>query len=67
LIGFSKLARRFERPFPVARRQTKAVLMRDERAVKPFSEVARDLRASDFKKTHALRTRNENRKSAHAT
>jgi hypothetical protein len=41
--------------------------MRDERAAKPFSEVARDLRALDLKKTHALRTRNQNRKSGHAT
>jgi hypothetical protein len=41
--------------------------MRDERAAKPFSEVARDLRALDLKKTHALQTRNQNRKSAHAT
>jgi hypothetical protein len=67
LHQFFRLARRFERPVLVARRQTKAVLMRDERAAKPFSEVARDLRALDLKKTHALRTRNQNRKSAHAT
>jgi hypothetical protein len=40
--------------------------MRDEREAKPFSEVARDLRAPDLKKTHALQTRNQNRKSAHA-
>jgi hypothetical protein len=48
-------------------RQTKALLIRDEREAKPFSDVARDLRALDLKKTHALQIRNENRRCAYAT
>jgi hypothetical protein len=45
-------------------RQTKAVLIRDEREARPCFEVARDFRALDLKTTHALPACNENRRCA---
>jgi hypothetical protein len=50
-----------------ADRQTKAVLIHDEREARPCFEVARDFRALDLKTTHALRACNENRECPHAT
>jgi hypothetical protein len=50
-----------------AGRQTKAVLIRDEREARPCFEVARDFRALDLKTTHALTACNENRECPHAT
>jgi hypothetical protein len=50
-----------------ASRQTKAVLIRDEREARPCFEVARDFRALDLKTTQALPACNENRECPHAT
>jgi hypothetical protein len=50
-----------------ASRQTKAVLIRDEREARPSFEVARDFRALVLKTTQAITACNENRRCAHAT
>jgi hypothetical protein len=44
-----------------AGRQTKAILIRDEREARPCFEVARDFRALDLKTTQAITACNENR------
>jgi hypothetical protein len=49
-----------------ADRQTKAILIRDEREARPCFEVARDFRALDLKTTQALPACNENREYPHA-